>query len=435
MSEELNIMWFRRDLRLHDNKGLYHALKQGNVQPIFIFDSNILSKLTKSDKRVSIIYAELEKIQKTLSKYNASLKVFHGEPVEIFSSELEKTFPNIKALYCNGDYEPYARERDKKVKDVLAKKGITFNDFKDHVIFEKDEVLNQESSPYGVFTPYSKTWKAKLEKEHYKEYPSQDILENFTSSKYELPSLSSIGFDRVEVNYTKSLPAQQKLASYPDKRDYPAQEGTTQVSVALRFGMISIRELVRKALKENAGKYLDELIWRDFYQMILWHHPHVKDRSYKAKYDAIEWENKEQHFEFWCRGETGVPIVDAGMRELNTTGYMHNRVRMIVASFLVKNLLVDWRWGEAYFAEKLLDFDLASNNGGWQWAAGSGCDAAPYFRVFNPITQAQKFDPEMKYIKKWVPEIANGQYKAPIVDIKSSRLRALDRYKQGLDRN
>ncbi len=419
------VAWLRRDLRLHDNAALYHALRDNkDVQVIFIFDTNILDKLDdKHDARVAFIHDSLNILKSELEKTGSSLKVFHGNPVEVF----KKLKP--KNVYANHDYEPYAIKRDEAVSKIP---GITLHTFKDQVIFEKKEVVKDDGTPYTVFTPYSRKWKAKLNAFYTKSYPTENYFGNLISAKpTTLPSLESIGFQKSNVPFPPRLIKQDVIKKYKEQRDFPAIEGTSRLSVHLRFGTVSIRDLVRLALKKNET-WLNELIWREFYQMILSNFPHVENTAFKPAYDMIEWRNDPAEFDKWCNGQTGYPIVDAGMRELSATGFMHNRVRMITASFLTRHLLIDWRWGEAWFASKLLDFDLASNNGGWQWAAGSGCDAAPYFRVFNPTTQAEKFDPKNTYIKKWVPELGTSKYPAPIVEHKFARERVLNAYKTAL---
>jgi deoxyribodipyrimidine photo-lyase len=421
------VFWFRRDLRLTDNAGLYYALRQGNVLPIFIFDNQILKKLDdKGDKRVQFIHHTLANLKIQLEEIGSSLLVLHGNPVELFKKI------NPQAIYTNHDYESYARKRDEQVATILKKKDCILTTYKDQVIFEKGEVTKDDESPYTIFTPFSKKWKAKLTTFYYKSYPTEKYYASFKKcNPLPFPSLAEIGFNETDVKFPERSIKQSIIEHYHNTRDFPAQPGTTRLSVHLRFGTVSIRKLVQIALKKNS-MWLNELIWREFYHMILWHFPNV-EKSFKPKYDRIQWRNNDQEFKAWCEGKTGYPIVDAGMRELNETGFMHNRVRMITASFLTKHLLIDWRWGEAYFAKKLLDFDLAANNGGWQWAAGSGCDAAPYFRVFNPYLQTKKFDPELKYIKKWVPEYDSSAYPKPIVDHEFSRKRVLKVYKEALN--
>lgn len=422
------VCWLRRDLRLNDQAALYHALKENKqVVCVFIFDTNILDKLEeKRDRRVEFIHQTLALLQQQLESLGSSLLVFAGNPLTIF----QQLAP--KAVYTNHDYEPYARQRDAAVKDILEKKGIPFKTYKDQVLFEKDEVTMDDGKPYTVFTPYSRKWKATLTPFYLKSYPTEKFFTSFRQMKpYPMPSLGDLGFEPAGLPFPERVIRQRLIAKYDQQRNFPAIEGTTKLSVHLRFGTVSIRQLARVARKHNET-WLNELIWRDFYHMILWHFPQVEMKAFKPAYDTIVWRNNEAEFTAWCAGRTGYPIVDAGMRELNTTGFMHNRVRMIVASFLTKHLLIDWRWGEAYFAKKLLDFDLAANNGGWQWAAGSGCDAAPYFRVFNPTLQTEKFDPELKYIKRWVPEFGTNKYPKSIVDHSFARDRVLKVYKQAL---
>jgi len=422
------VFWFRRDLRLQDNAGLYHALRENkDVVPVFIFDTTILDELDdKADRRVEFIHNSLTVIQQQLIELGSSLLVFHGDPIDIFKSL------KPKAVYTNHDYEPYARKRDEQVKNILSKSGAEFKTFKDQVIFEKDEVVKDDGKPYTIFTPYSRKWKSNINTFYLKSFPTEKYFGSFKKTNPKpLPSLAELGFEANELPFPERVIKQSIVVKYDQQRNFPAIEGTTKLSVHLRFGTVSIRKLSQLAQKKNEV-WLNELIWRDFYHMILWHFPQVEKESFKPSYDKIEWRNNEKEFKVWCEGKTGYPIVDAGMRELNTTGFMHNRVRMIVASFLTKHLLIDWRWGEAYFAKKLLDFDLAANNGGWQWAAGSGCDAAPYFRVFNPTLQTEKFDPELKYIKKWVPELGTNEYPKPIVEHTLARNRVLKVYKEAL---
>lgn len=422
------VFWFRRDLRLHDNVGLYHALKENKeVVPIFIFDTTILDNLEdKADRRVEFIHNSLTLIQQQLEEIGSSLLVFHGNPIDIFTSLIPKT------VYTNHDYEPYARKRDEEVKNILSKHDAAFKTFKDQVIFEKDEVTKDDGKPYTIFTPYSRKWKSLINPTHLKSYSTESHFGSFKKIKsVPLPSLEELGFESTGLPFPERVIKQSIVEKYDQQRNFPAIEGTTKLSVHLRFGTVSIRKLVQVAQNKNEV-WLNELIWRDFYHMILWHFPQVEKHAFKPTYDHIQWRHDEKEFKAWREGKTGYPIVDAGMRELNNTGFMHNRVRMIVASFLTKHLLIDWRWGEAYFAKKLLDFDLAANNGGWQWAASSGCDAAPYFRVFNPTLQTAKFDPELKYIKKWVPEVETKDYPKPIVDHTFARERVLRVYKEAL---
>jgi deoxyribodipyrimidine photo-lyase len=431
----LNIFWFRRDLRLEDNTGLYQVLSHDiPVLPVFIFDELILSKLDdKADSRIRFIYDEVKRLKEQLEKTGSSLLIRYGKPVEIFTGIIEEY--EINAVYTNHDYEPYAQGRDKKVKSILNARGIDFYSYKDQVIFEKNEVVKDSGEPYTVFTPYAKKWRSAFKVTEIQNHPSENLISNFIKiSPFDLLSLSDLGFEETNSFIPAREINEKIIKNYHETRDFPAIAGTSRLGVHLRFGTISIRELVKISAGLNEV-FLNELIWREFYMMILWHFPHVEGQSFKPQYDRIEWQNNEKHFETWCKGITGYPIVDAGMRELNQTGSMHNRSRMITASFLTKHLLIDWRWGEAYFAKKLLDFELASNNGGWQWAAGTGCDAAPYFRVFNPALQAEKFDPEKKYIMKWVPEYGTDHYPQPVVNHAEARNKAISAYKNALSKN
>lgn len=429
----VNIFWFRRDLRLTDNAGLYHALTSNNpVLPVFIFDKNILDKLeNKTDQRVEFIHAALEELQALLIQAGTTLEIFNSTPVDAFEDLLQRF--KIEKVFTNHDYEPYAKERDAEVSGLLNENGISFHSFKDQVIFEKDEILKDDRTPYTIFTPYSRKWKSLLEDSHLKAFPSEKYFNNFIQlAERPVPPLAFLGFKKRGKQFPSRELDEEVLKRYHDQRNYPAIAGTSKLGVHLRFGTLSVRQLALQS-KPLSDTYLNELIWRDFYHMILWHFPQVgKGKAFKPEYDKIEWKRDEGEFEKWCTGQTGYPIVDAGMRELNATGYMHNRVRMIVASFLSKHLLLDWRLGEAYFAQKLLDFDLAANNGGWQWAAGSGCDAAPYFRIFNPYLQAKKFDPSLEYINKWVPELNELIYPKPIVEHEFARKRCLEVYAKAL---
>lgn len=433
MKEAINICWFRRDLRLTDNAALHHALKTKEpVLCVFIFDTNILNQLEdKADRRVQFIYDALLEMQETLENKKSSLYILYDTPEAAFKILCSKY--NISKVFTNEDYDPYARERDQKIAALLKEKNIEFHSFKDQVIFSKEEVLKEDGTPYTVFTPYSKKWKATLDEFYLKPYPTQKYSRYFLEhAPIPFPSLQKMGFAATEKNFPSKDAEAALIKHYADTRDFPGIKGTSRLSVHLRFGTISIRTLAAKAGKLSTT-FLNELIWRDFYHMILWHFPQVgKGKAFKPAYDHIQWRYAEKEFEKWCVGQTGYPIVDAGMRELNETGFMHNRVRMITASFLCKHLLIDWRWGEAYFAQKLLDYDLAANNGGWQWAAGSGCDAAPYFRIFNPYLQTKKFDPEFKYIRKWVPEFEEFTYPKPMVNHEMARERCLEVYKKGL---
>lgn len=431
--QPLSIFWFRRDLRIEDNAGLYHALTQGYpVLPIFIFDKQILDKLTdKEDKRVEFIHQTITSLKQQLQVVGSDLWVFYSTPEKVWQ-ELINTY-TISQVFTNHDYEPYAMERDAKVSAILNQHQIQFHTYKDQCIFEYNEVLKDDGKPYTVFTPYSKKWRAKLNDFYLSAYPTEKYTNHFfkTAESTTLPTLSEMGFRETGFSFPSKEVAQSIIKNYDKTRDYPGVQGTSMLGIHFRFGTISIREKARKALALNQT-YLNELIWRDFYMQILAHFPHVAKRAFRPEYDLINWRNNEDEFAAWCQGQTGYPIVDAGMRQLNTTGYMHNRVRMIVASFLTKHLLIDWRWGEAYFAQKLLDFDLSANNGGWQWAAGCGTDAAPYFRVFNPQLQTEKFDKQLKYVKKWVPEYGTIQQLKPIVQHEFARKRCLEVYKAAL---
>ncbi|MFM6946824.1 MAG: cryptochrome/photolyase family protein [Flavobacteriales bacterium] len=426
------LFWHRRDLRIHDNAGLYKALcNHSEVHVVFIFDTTILQHLPKNDQRVLFIYQQVEELQKAYQALGSDLTVLYGDPKKMIP-ELA-TELNVSCVYANRDYELSAIARDQHIFEMLQQKSIDFKGAKDQVIFEKSEVVKDDGKPYTIYTPYARKWKAKLNDFYLKSYPTEKYLHHLAQKPTStLLSLTSMGF---LAEQTQTFPHSKTpidiLQKYHLQRDTPSIAGTSRLSLHLRFGTISLRKLAREALQTNE-KYLNELIWRDFYQMILFHFPQTTDSAFKPAYDKIVWENNEKDFHAWCKGQTGYPLVDAGMRELNATGFMHNRVRMVVASFLTKHLLIDWRWGERYFAEKLLDFELASNIGGWQWAAGSGCDAAPYFRVFNPEAQQKKFDPQFKYIKKWVPEFGTDQYAKPIVEHKFARERILTRFKTAL---
>ncbi len=432
-NQPITVFWFRRDLRFHDNHGLFEALKRSkHVLPVFIFDTDILSSLSdKKDKRVSFIHDSLIYLQIEILKHDSSLYIIHDTPENAFKTICNNF--NVKEVLTNHDYEPYAIERDKKIAEWLSTKKIPFHSFKDQVLFEKSEVVKNDGAPYTIFTPYSKVWKQKLKEEGIPNYPSEEFLDNLVKLKpLPIPSLNEIGFQKSNTKVPSFRLNNNVIRNYHNTRNLPAENGTGKVSVHLRFGTVSVRKLVQSAVVLNE-QWLNELIWREFFMMILFHFPSVVTDSFKKKYDAIEWRNNEAEFDAWCKGKTGYPIVDAGMRELNETGLMHNRVRMITASFLTKHLLIDWRWGEAYFAEKLLDYELSSNNGNWQWSAGCGCDAAPYFRIFNPAEQTKKFDPEYKYIKRWVPELNTNKYPKEIVDHPLARERVLRVFKEGIN--
>ncbi|HEU4716395.1 MAG TPA: deoxyribodipyrimidine photo-lyase [Bacteroidia bacterium] len=428
MKERVSVFWFRRDLRLNDNRGLSAALDSGfPVLPVFIFDTDILGKLDdKKDRRVTFIYRNLQKINEQLAKNGSRLFVFYGKPVEIWK-ELPGKF-NVASAFWNGDYEPYARRRDEDVAAVLAEKGIPAFSFKDQVVFEKSEIVKDDGMPYTVFTPYKNKWRRSIAEKDMQEFPSEKRAGNFLRTDFvPLPPLSSFGFEETEMDCSVPPLNDEMLRTYSSLRDFPARRATSHLSVHLRFGTVSIRALFRRALAVSET-WTNELIWREFFMQVLWHFPHVEKDSFRKEYDRIAWRNNEEEFERWKNGMTGFPLVDAGMRELNETGFMHNRVRMMTASFLVKHLLIDWRWGEAYFASKLLDFDLAANNGNWQWAAGTGTDAAPYFRIFNPHEQQKKFDPEFEYVKKWVKEFGTEKYPLPLIDHAAARGRCLAAY-------
>ena len=430
MKNKISIFWFRRDLRIEDNVGLYHALESGfPVIPIFIYDTDILDKLeNKHDRRVDYIHQAISSIDEQLKAFNSSLKTYYGKPFEVLESLLKEY--DIQAVYCNRDYEPQAIKRDTEIFDFFKIKNIPFKAYKDQVIFDKNDILKNDGKPYQVYTPYARKWKEKLTANDYKTY--EPNFKNFSKKNdSDIHSLKDIGFEKTEISFTTPQLDPQIIDEYDKYRDFPAMEHTTQLGIAFRFGTISIRTCVAFALQHNQI-WLSELIWREFFMQVLYHNPHVVMHAFKPKYEFIQWRNNEEEFQKWCDGKTGYPIVDAGMRELNQTGNMHNRVRMIVASFLVKHLLVDWTWGEAYFAEKLNDYDLSANNGNWQWVAGTGCDAAPYFRVFNPTTQTEKFDKNLEYIKKWVPEFGTNEYPDPIVEHSFARERVLSEYAKAL---
>ena len=434
MKDTVNIFWFRRDLRLDDNVGFYNALKSEHpVLPIFIFDEEILKKLPKDDARITFIYETLQKMRTKLKdKNNSSIAMFHGEPAIVYKNLLEKY--NIDTVFTNRDYEPYAKYRDDKIQQLLNDNTIKFKTFKDQVIFEQNEVTKKDGLPYVVYTPYMKVWKEQFKTHTLDFYYTSSFLKNLIQDK-ELPnlSLSDIGFIKSHQKIKKHIVTPALIQNYEDTRNFPAQDSTSKLGPHLRFGTVSIRKMIEKAITEKNEIFWQELIWREFFMQILWHFPHTSKNSFKAKYDRIDWRNNEAEFLKWCNGQTGYPLVDAGMRQLNETGFMHNRIRMLVGSFLCKHLLIDWRWGEAYFAEKLHDYEMASNIGNWQWVAGSGVDAAPYFRIFNPTTQIKKFDSDLAYIKKWVPDFQEFTYPKEMVDHKEARERCLATYKEALN--
>jgi len=429
--KKISLCWFRRDLRTEDQTALFYSLQQEEqVLPLFIFDRHILDALEdKTDARVSFIHAQITSLKAFFEQQGSSLLVRHGHPEQVFQELLHEY--ELQSVYTNRDYEPYAQSRDNQIESLLREKNIPFLSFKDQVIFEPGEIVNGSGEFYKVFTPYSKNWLEKFRTTRVQPLPVAQWNHLSHTSPLPLPSLSDMGFAPSPIEIPSSQLDEEIVRHYEERRNFPAQRGTSRLGIHLRFGTLSIRKLALKAITLNAT-YLNELIWREFYAMILGNAPQVVDRAFKPQYDRIPWRNNEAEFEAWCAGTTGYPIVDAGMRELNATGFMHNRVRMIVASFLTKHLLIDWRWGEAYFAKKLLDFELASNNGGWQWAAGTGTDAQPYFRVFNPDSQTEKFDKDLVYIKKWVPEFGTASYPKPIVDHKFARNRAIETYKKAL---
>ncbi|MFD2541741.1 cryptochrome/photolyase family protein [Lacinutrix gracilariae] len=434
MKEPITIFWLRRDLRLHDNAGLFHALQaEKPVLLLFIFDTEILEQLPKTDARVTFIYNTLQNLNKELqTKHNSSIAMYFGKPIEVYK-KLTASY-TIDAVYTNRDYEPYAKQRDTEIASFLKAKNIGFTTCKDHVVFEKDEIVKKDGKPYLVYTPYMKLWKATFTTKNIETYNSIGLLNNLIQDK-NLPSLSlkAIGFtaSNQEIQPYKISPT--LIQQYETTRNFPAQDSTSRLGPHLRFGTVSIREMVQKAVAETNEVFWQELIWREFFMQILWHFPQTLTSSFKPQYDNIKWRNNEEEFKLWCQGKTGYPLVDAGMRQLNKTGFMHNRVRMLVGSFLCKHLLIDWRLGEAYFAEKLHDYEMASNVGNWQWVAGCGVDAAPYFRIFNPTTQITKFDKNLEYIKKWVPNFQELSYPKSMVDHKEARERCLRVYKEALN--
>lgn len=435
MKDTINIFWFRRDLRIDDNAGLYHALKSSHpVLCLFIFDRTILDELEdKKDARVSFIYETINDLKNDLEKNGSSLLVVYDDAINAWKDIIKEH--TINTVYTNHDYEPYAQKRDNKVNELLEENKIAFKTYKDQVIFEKNEVTKDDGKPYTVFTPYKRKWLEKLKPFYLKPYPTTKYFKNFYKTHHmPIPTLKDIGFEKSNQDIPHKK-YKDVINDYAEKRDYPGIKGTSRIGIHLRFGTVSIRQLANDAHKANEKTWLNELIWREFYMMILYNFPETVDHAFKPEYDRIQWLNDEELFKAWCEGKTGYPLVDAGMRELNATGFMHNRVRMLTASFLSKHLLIDWRWGQHYFARKLLDYEMASNVGGWQWAAGSGTDAAPYFRIFSPDAQFKKFDPELKYIKKWVPEYADfSTYPKPIIDHSFARERCLKVFKTALSK-
>ena len=430
--DKISIFWFRRDLRLHDNKALFHALQsEEKILPIFIFDIDILEKIPKDDARISFIYSELKAMNKHLEAHETEIKMFYGNPKEVFKS-LMKNYTIVK-VFTNHDYEPYAIKRDLEIKEVVSTSKIDFQTYKDQVIFEKNEITKKDGKPYVVYTPYSKKWLEKYETNKPENYPSEDLLDRlYKKTKSETLTLSDIGFIETSIPIKNYIFNSRIINEYEETRNFPALDNTSKLGPHLRFGTVSVRQMVSRADAYENKIFLKELIWREFFMQILWHFPETHKNSFKSKYDRIIWRNNEKEFKKWCEGNTGYPMVDAGMRQLNKTGFMHNRVRMLVGSFLCKHLLIDWRWGEAYFAEKLHDYEMSSNVGNWQWVAGTGVDASPYFRIFNPTSQIQKFDKELKYIQKWVPDFQEITYPSPMVDHKFARERCLKTYKDAL---
>jgi len=430
--DKISIFWFRRDLRLHDNVALFNALKSvEKVLPIFIFDTSILEKLPKNDARVSFIIKELRSMNEHLKSFDASINIYHGKPIEIFESLIKK-YP-IASVFTNHDYEPYAIKRDQEIKELLISENINFNSFKDQVIFEKNEITKKDGNPYVVYTPYSKKWIEAYEQINHTHYTSEDLLSQlYTQSKAKELTLEELGFEETNTPIKNYIFNSRIINEYEETRNFPALDNTSKLGPHLRFGTVSVRQMVSRAEEQENKTFLKELIWREFFMQILWHFPHTHKDSFKPKYDRIIWRNNEDDFKKWCNGTTGYPMVDAGMRQLNNTGFMHNRVRMLVGSFLCKHLLIDWRWGEAYFAEKLHDYEMSSNVGNWQWVAGTGVDASPYFRIFNPTSQIKKFDKDFSYIKKWVPDFQELTYPSPMVDHKFARERCLKTYKEAL---
>lgn len=433
MKETINLFWFRRDLRLDDNVGLFNALNsEFNVLPIFIFDSDILKKLPESDARVSFIFKTLQDLKHTLeTKYSSTLGIYFGKPSEVYK-QLTETYA-INTVYTNHDYEPYAIQRDQDIKTFLNTKSIQFKTFKDQVVFEKNEITKKDGKPYVVYTPFMKMWKSNFTFNLLEEYNTEPLFNQFAKISLDQNlTLEDMGFKLSHQTIEPYKVSPSLINNYEDTRNFPAKDSTSKLGPHLRFGTVSTRKIMKKAIAEKNEIFWQELIWREFFMQILWHFPNTHKNSFKSKYDRIVWRNNESEFKAWCEGNTGYPLVDAGMRQLNATGFMHNRVRMLVGSFLCKHLLIDWRWGEAYFAEKLHDYEMSSNVGNWQWVSGSGVDASPYFRIFNPTTQIDKFDKQHEYIQKWVPDYQELTYPKPIVDHKLARERCLKVYKEAV---
>lgn len=416
-------------MRLEDNAGLFHALKAGNVQCVFIFDTSILDRLEeKNDRRVVFIHRQIERLNEQLKTYGSGLLVKYGDPVKIWEQLIKEN--HIENVFCNHDYEPYARNRDAEIEIILKRNKIAFHTYKDQVIFEKNEVTKVDGTPYLVFTPYMKKWRSVFTKTDLSVFDTGKHFKNFVKGSFKVPSLKEIGFNDMNIDFPSSELSAEIISNYENTRDFPSIAGTTRLSVHLRFGTISIRQVMAFAWALSE-KWVNELIWREFYMMILWHFPHVTNSAFRLSMQRLPWRHDEEGFKRWCEGKTGYAIVDAGMRELNETGFMHNRVRMITSMFLTKYLLIDWQWGEAYFAIKLLDYELSSNNGGWQWSAGTGVDAAPYFRFFSMAEQTKRFDPQLKYINKWLgSDLSN--FPPPMIDYNIARMRCMEFYKNGI---
>jgi deoxyribodipyrimidine photo-lyase len=426
--QQVTFFWFRRDLRLEDNVGLFQALKSNyQVIPLFIFDDLILDSLPKNDPRVNFIRDSLSKINSKLQDIGSSILIKRGKTIDVWNTLIQEY--EVKEVFLNKDYEPYAIARDTSLCELLEENNVGHYSFKDQVIFEEKEITKADGLPYTIYTPYKNKWLAKYKSmEPVQELDASTLFSNFYKSDFTFPTLEQIGFEESPI---KVKPHNLKfIKDYQDVRDYPALDQTSYLSPHLRFGTVSIRKLVNWAFHKN-DVFLSELIWKEFFMQILFNFPKVVTHNFKSAYDGIQWRNDEVDFQRWCNGTTGYPMVDAGMRQLNETGYMHNRVRMVVASFLCKHLLIEWQRGEAYFAEKLLDYDLSANVGNWQWAAGTGCDAAPYFRVFNPEIQQKKFDKDGIYVRKWIKEFNLG-YGEPMVEHAMARDRAIATYKAGI---
>ena len=432
MKEKLTVFWFRRDLRINDNHGLYKALSEKNkVLPIFIFDTKILNKLEKEDKRLTIILTALDRINDAMKRNRCNVGMYLGKPKAVFLTLLNKY--NISKVITNKDYEPYAIKRDNRIKSFLNSRGIAFESFKDQVIFEEKEIVKDNGDPYKVYTPYANKWLQKFKLSPQKSFPSQEKIFNFYETFQPTLNEKEIGFKKYDLDFSFDV-SKQVIIKYNSTRNFPSLNSTSRVGLHLRFGTVSIRSLVNHSAKFEEITFLKELIWREFFMQILWHYPSTVKDSFKANYDKISWINNKLEFERWCNGETGYPLIDAGMKQLNKTGFMHNRCRMATGSFLCKHLLIDWRWGEKYFAKKLLDYEQSSNIGNWQWVSGCGVDAAPYFRIFNPTEQQKKFDKNFEYIKKWVKNYNTEKYPSKIIDHKFARERCLNTYKYALGR-